>query len=76
MSESVPAYPQPQITEANRALMEGWQRGELHLQHCRDCGQTVFSRGSSVLTAGRARCNGREDPGAAPSSLTRWCTAT
>jgi uncharacterized protein len=42
MTERTPAYPQPPVTDANRPLIEGWQRGELHLQHCRDCGQTIF----------------------------------
>lgn len=35
-------YPQPQVTDTNRPLIEGWQRGELCLQQCRDCGQTIF----------------------------------
>ncbi len=36
-----PSYPQPQITETNRPLVDGWRRGELHLQRCEDCGHTI-----------------------------------
>jgi uncharacterized OB-fold protein len=42
MSDLTPAYPQPHETHANRALIEGWKRGELHLQQCGSCGRTIF----------------------------------
>lgn len=42
MSAASAAYPQPQVTEANRPLIEAWQRGELRLQQCDGCGQTVY----------------------------------
>ena len=37
-----PAYPEPTLTETNRPLIEAWQRGQLVLQHCADCGLIVF----------------------------------
>lgn len=35
-------YPEPTLTEVNRPLIEAWQRGELVLQHCGDCGLIIF----------------------------------
>jgi uncharacterized OB-fold protein len=39
---SSPAYPQPKLTPTNAPLIEGWQRGELVLQHCADCREIIF----------------------------------
>lgn len=36
------SYPQPNVTDTNRPLVEAWQRGELQLQHCTDCSAVVF----------------------------------
>jgi uncharacterized OB-fold protein len=35
-------YPQPNVTDTNRPLIDAWQRGELTLQHCADCSAVVF----------------------------------
>ena len=39
---SAPEYPQPRLTPTNAPLIEGWQRGELMLQHCADCRAIIF----------------------------------
>ena len=39
---SAPQYPQPRPTATNAPLIEGWQRGELMLQHCADCREIIF----------------------------------
>lgn len=39
---SAPQYPQPRLTPTNAPLIEGWQRGELMLQHCADCRDIIF----------------------------------
>ena len=39
---SAPQYPQPRLTSTNAPLIEGWQRGELMLQHCADCRDIIF----------------------------------
>ena len=39
---SAPEYPQPRLTPTNAPLIEGWQRGELMLQHCADCHAIIF----------------------------------
>ena len=41
MSEAA-AYPQPTVTPTNQPLIDAWKRGELVLQHCRDCASIVF----------------------------------
>ena len=38
----IPVYPQPTVTSTNRPLIEGWQRGELMLQHCEECSKVIF----------------------------------
>jgi len=37
----VTSYPQPSITDTSRPLVEAWRRGELALQRCADCAETI-----------------------------------
>lgn len=39
---STTVYPQPAQTITNTPLIEGWRRGELMLQRCADCQETIF----------------------------------
>lgn len=57
-------YPQPVLTEINRPFIEGWRRGELLLQRCRNCSYPVFFPRPHCLRCWSAdlewqRCSGR-----------------
>lgn len=42
MTETIPQYPQPVADADNRPFLDGWRQGRLCLQHCGNCGKTVF----------------------------------
>ena len=42
MDATASDYPQPTRSATNAPLLDAWQRGELVVQHCDDCGASVF----------------------------------